>query len=86
MIDSEALPFKIDVLIEFLSSDASPHSIKKVSTTLNIPLEDCENISKFLVKYDFAQLEDKRLKIDQKTRDFILATLKEPLLQATLPR
>ena len=85
MLDCEALPFKIDVILEFLSSDDSPHSTKEISAALNIPLDECENIARFLAKYDFAQLEDKRLKIDQKTKDFILTTLKEPLIQITLP-
>ncbi len=86
MLNREALPSKIDMILEFLSSDDGPHPIKEVSTALNIPLDECENIARFLAKYDFAQLEDKGLKIEQKTRDFIFATLKEPLLQATLTR
>jgi predicted transcriptional regulator len=86
MLDREAMPFKIDVVAEFLSSDNAPHSIKEISTALNIPFNECENIARFLVKYDFAQFEDKGFKIDQKTRDFIFATLNEPLLQTTLPR
>ena len=84
MLNRETLPLKIDVILEFLSSDDSPHSIKEVSIALNIPLDDCENIARFLAKYDFAQLEDKGLKIDRKTRDFIFTTSKEPLLQTTL--
>ena len=86
MLDCKALPFKIDVILEFLSSDDDLHSIKEISTALNIPLDDCENIARFLVKYDFAQLEDKGLKIDRKTRDFISATLNELLLQTPLLR
>ncbi len=85
MLNREASLSKIDVILEFLSSDDSPHSTKEMSTALNIPLAECENIARFLAKYSFAQLEDKGLKIDRKTRDFIFATLKEPLLQTTLP-
>ena len=73
----------IDEVLEFLSSDGGPHSVKEVSTALNIPLDKCENIARFLVKYAFAQLEDNKVRIDQKTRDFVFATMKEPLLQAT---
>ena len=85
MFDREALPFKIDVILEFLSSDGGPNSTKEISAVLNIPLDECENITRFLVKYNFAQLKDKRLSIDRKTKDFVFATLKKPLLQAPLP-
>jgi hypothetical protein len=83
MLDYEVLPSKIDVILEFLSSDNGSHSIKEISAALNIPFDDCENIATFLVKYDFAQFEANGLKIDRKTRDFIFATLNKPLLQTT---
>jgi DNA-binding IclR family transcriptional regulator len=80
------LPSKIDAVLEFLSSDGSPHSIKDVATALNIPLDECETITKFLVRYDFAELEDTKLTIDPTTRAFVIATLKEPLLQTAPSR
>ncbi len=86
MLDHKSLPFKIDAILEFLSSDDGSHSTKEISAVSNIPLVECENITRFLVKYDFAQSEDKGLKIDRKTRDFIFATLKEPILQTPLLR
>ena len=74
---------KINDVLEFLSVEGKPYLIQEVSTALNISLDECENIARFLIKYDFAQLEDNKLMIDQKTRDFVFATLKEPLLQST---
>ena len=61
MLNRETLPFKMDMILEFLSSDDDHHSIKEISKALIIPFEDCENIARFLVKYDFAQLEDSGL-------------------------
>ena len=78
------LASRIDAVLEFLSLDGNPHSVDEMSTALTIPLDECENIARFLAQYDFAQLEDMKLKIDPKTRAFVFATLKEPLLQ-TMP-
>lgn len=80
MIDREVLPCKMDVFLEFLSSDDGPHSIKELSMALNIPLDECESIASFLVEYDFAKSEDNGLNIDCKTRDFVLVTLDKPIL------
>jgi len=77
---------RIDAVLEFLSSDGSPHSVKEVATALNIPLDECEHIARFLIRYNFAQWEDTKLTIDPTTRAFVIATLKEPLLQATPSR
>jgi DNA-binding IclR family transcriptional regulator len=79
-------PSMIDAVLEFLSSDGGPHSVKEVATALNVPFDACDRIARFLVQYDFAQREDMKLRIDPKTRAFVVATAKEPLLQATPTR
>jgi len=83
MLDREALPFKIDMILEFLSADDGSHSTKEISTTLNIPLDECESITGFLVKHDFVKSEENGLKIDCKTREFVVATSDKPILQVT---
>jgi hypothetical protein len=78
------LPSMIDAILEFLASDGGPHSVKEISTALNFPLDACENIVRFLIRYNFAQLENTKLRIDKKTQAFVFNTRKEAPLQATL--
>ena len=80
MLDRKALPLKIDVILEFLSSDDGPHSTKEISTVLTIPLDECERIMGFLIYYDFVKSEENGLKIDHKTRELVLATSDKPIL------
>jgi DNA-binding IclR family transcriptional regulator len=81
-----ALASRIDDVLEFLASDSNPHSVTEISTALHLPLDACETIAQFLVQYAFAQWEDTKVRIDPTTRAFVVATMKEPLLQATSSR
>jgi DNA-binding IclR family transcriptional regulator len=71
----------MDKVLTYLASDEDAHTITEMSKTLGISLTACERIVNFLIKYDFAQMDEKGVKISPGTRRFVVATSREVVSQ-----
>jgi hypothetical protein len=71
----------LDDVLVFLSFDGDAHTLDEIATALDLSLAVCERIAHFLVRFDFAYMEEKGLKIEERTRDFVLATADRSILR-----
>ena len=82
------MSYKIDEIIEFLSSDGSYHSLEEVVSETRFSLESCEKIAVFLAKYGFVKIKKLKIAISPHFRKLAINTDDNRLLKTkpiTLP-
>ena len=75
---------KMDVILEFMAENSCSYSIKDISITLNIPVNECEHIVNFLSKYNFIEAKGEEYQINSEIRDLILENYYETNIPLTI--